>query len=52
MVRVVKYEIRYNRRNKRHVVFKVPDKGLWRIVKGGSFKTRKEATDWVKAKTK
>lgn len=48
MWEVVKYEIKYNKRNKRHVVFKVPDKGLWKIMKGGSFKTKKEAQAWVK----
>lgn len=44
---MVKYEIRYNKRNKRHVVFKVPEKkGLWRIVK--SFEKKKEADAYVK----
>jgi len=41
------YEIRYNKRNKRHVVFEVPKKkGLWKIRK--SFGTRKEADEWTK----
>jgi len=45
---VVKYEIRYNKRNKRHVVFQVPEKkGLWKIKK--SFKKKSEADAWVKA---
>lgn len=43
---MTKYEIRYNKRNKRYVVFEVPDKGRWKIKK--SFKTRKEAEDWVR----
>jgi len=51
MSRVVRYEIRYNKRNKRHVVFEVPDKkGLWKIKK--SFKKEKDAKDWVKEETK
>ena len=50
MSRVVRYEIRYNKRNKRHVVFEVPDKkGLWKIKK--SFKKEKDAKDWVKEET-
>jgi len=52
MWEVVKYKIKYNKRNKRYIVFEVPDKGLWKIMKGGSFKTKKEASDWVKGKTK
>jgi len=47
---VAKYEIKHNPRNKRYIVFEVPKKGLWKIKK--SFKTRKEADDWVKDKTK
>jgi len=44
---VVKYEIRYNPRNKRHVVFQVPEKkGLWKIKK--TFKKKSEAVAWVK----
>ena len=42
------YKIKYNKRNKRHIVFQVPkDKGLWKIKK--SCKTKKEAQNWVKA---
>lgn len=44
----MKYEIKYNKRNKRHVVFKVPKKkGLWKIMK--SFEKKKEAEKWVKS---
>lgn len=47
---MVRYEIKYNKQNKRHIVFEVPDKkGLWKIKK--SCKTEKEAKDWVKAET-
>ena len=50
-MRVVKYDIRYNKRNKRYVVFEVPEKkGLWKIKT--SFKKEKEAEDWVKDRTK
>jgi len=46
-----KYEIRYNPRNKRYVVFEVPaKKGLWRIKR--SFEKEKQAKDWIKARTK
>lgn len=46
-----KYEIRYNKRNKRHVVFEVPKtKGLWKIKT--SFRTKKEANAWVKKMSK
>ena len=42
------YKIKYNKRNKWHVVFEVPKKkGLWKIKK--SCKTKKEAEKWVKA---
>ena len=44
---MTKYVIKYNPRNKRYVVFEVPEtKGLWKIKK--SFKTRKEAEDWIR----
>ena len=42
-----KYEIKYNKRNKRYIVFEVPPKGLWKIKK--SFEKKKEAQDWVKS---
>ncbi len=45
---MVKYEIRYNRRNKRHVIFEVPTKGRWKIKT--SFKLKSDAEDWVKAR--
>lgn len=39
--------IKYNKRNKRYVVFEKPEtKGLWKIL--ASFKTKKEAEDYVK----
>jgi len=47
---MVKYKIKYNKRNKRYVVFEVPPKGLWKIRK--SCKTKKEATKWVRGKSK
>jgi len=44
---VTKYEIRYNKSNKRHVVFEVPKKkGLWKIKR--SFEKKKDAQNWVK----
>ena len=47
----MKYEIKYNKRNKRYMIFEVPTKkGLWKIKK--SFEKEKEAKDWVKARTK
>lgn len=47
MVRLKKYEIRYNKHNKRHVVFEVPKKkGLWKIKK--SFVKKKDAKKWIK----
>ena len=49
-MRLVKYEIRHNKRNKRFIVFEVPTKGRWTIKE--SFKTKKDAQDWVKEKTK
>ena len=49
-MRVVKYDIRYNKHNKRYIVFEVPEKGRWKIKK--SFPTEKEAKDWVEAQTK
>ena len=48
---MVKYAVKYNPRNKRHMVFAVPEgKGLWKIVK--SCKTSAEAKKWVKDNTK
>ena len=43
---MVNYKVKYNKRNKQHVVFEVPPKGLWKIKK--RFPTRKEAANWVK----
>lgn len=43
------YKIKYNKKNRRYVVFEVPKKkGLWKIKK--VFKTKKEAEDWIKAR--
>ena len=51
MLRVVRYEVKYNKHNKRWIVFEVPDKkGLWKIKK--SFEKEKDAKDWVKEETK
>lgn len=49
-MRVVKYEMRYNERNKRYVIFEVPEKGRWKIKT--SFEKRKDARDWIKAQKK
>lgn len=43
--------IKYNKRNKRYVVFEKPEKkGLWKIVK--SCKTEKEAEAYVEEQEK
>ena len=45
------YRIKYNKRNKRHVVFEVPKKkGLWKIKK--SFEKETDAKKWIKDHTK
>jgi hypothetical protein len=46
---MVKYVVKLNSRNKRFMVFAVPEKkGLWRIVR--ACKTKSEADKWVKGK--
>jgi len=45
---MVSYKIKYNKRNKRYVVFEVPEgKGLWKILK--TFPKRKQAEDYIKS---
>jgi predicted SPOUT superfamily RNA methylase MTH1 len=43
------YEIRYNRHNKKYIVFGIPSHGLWRILK--TFDSRKDANNFVSSQT-